>query len=101
MDLIFKSVIEVGFKSLIHELYFYNSVGTRFYVLVTFLFIYLSKYDICIIEIERLLIWQGSILNGQGYIFAIIVFSVVYNIIKFFEFETVMSVMQDDLTGKM
>ena len=31
--------------------------------------------------------YQGSILNGQGYIFAIIVFSVVYNIIKFFEFE--------------
>jgi len=43
----------------------------------------------------------GSILNGQGYIFAIIVFSVVYNIIKFFEFETVTSVMKDDLTGKI
>ena len=33
--------------------------------------------------------FQGSVYNGFGYIFAIIMFSTLYNIIKFFEFKTV------------
>ena len=33
--------------------------------------------------------FQGSVLNGFGYIFTILTFSILYNLIKFFEFETV------------
>lgn len=43
---------------------------------------------------------QGSVLNGQGYILTIILFSVAYNIIKFFEFETVMIDVEDEITGE-
>ena len=40
-------------------------------------------------------------MNGQGYIFTIIVFSVAYNIVKFFEFETVITVIEDEVTGEL
>ena len=49
------------------------------------------------ISIEYL---QGSVFNGQGYILIIILFSVAYNIIKFFEFETVMIEVEDEITGE-
>ena len=45
--------------------------------------------------------FQGSVLNGQGYIIGIIIFSVAYNIVKFFEFETVMMDVEDEITGEM
>ena len=45
--------------------------------------------------------FQGSVMNGQGYILTIIVFSVAYNIVKFFEFETVMMDVEDEVTGEM
>ena len=45
--------------------------------------------------------FQGSVLDGQGYIITIIIFSVLYNIIKFFEFETVTAYYEDDITGEM
>ena len=45
--------------------------------------------------------FQGSVMNGQGYILTIIVFSVAYNIVKFFEFETVMMDVEDEITGEM
>ena len=39
-------------------------------------------------------------MNGHIYILVIIIFSILYNIIKFFEFETV-TVLQEDETGQM
>ena len=45
--------------------------------------------------------FQGSVLNGRGYILTIIIFAVAYNIVKFFEFETVMIDVEDDITGEM
>ena len=44
---------------------------------------------------------QGSIWNGGGYIVTIILFSVAYNVVKFFEFETVTVKSRDKLTGEM
>ena len=46
-------------------------------------------------------IFKGSVMDGQGYIITIIIFSVIYNIIKFFEFETVTAYYEDDITGEM
>jgi len=43
----------------------------------------------------------GSVLNGFGYIFTIITFSVLYNIIKFFEFETVYLDVRDNETDQV
>ena len=40
-------------------------------------------------------------MDGHGYIVTIIIFSVLYNIIKFFEFETVTTYYEDDITGEM
>ena len=45
--------------------------------------------------------FQGSVLDGHGYIITIIIFSILYNIIKFFEFETVTAYYEDDITGEM
>ena len=36
-----------------------------------------------------ILYFQGSVLNGGGYIAAIIIFSILFNINKLFEYETV------------
>jgi len=43
----------------------------------------------------------GSVWNGHGYIITIILFSVIYNIYKFFEFETVMIYQEDELSGEI
>ena len=40
-------------------------------------------------------------MKGQGYILTIIVFSGAYNLVKFFEFETVLTEVEDDVTGEM
>ena len=44
---------------------------------------------------------QGSVCNGLGYIFTIITFSTLYNITKFFEFETVYVDKEDAVTKQM
>ena len=44
---------------------------------------------------------QGSVFDGFGYIFAIILFSILYNLIKFFEFKTVYVDMEDPNTNEM
>ena len=45
--------------------------------------------------------FQGSIMDGQGYIITIIIFSILYNIVKFFEFETVTVLHEDEVSGEM
>ena len=45
--------------------------------------------------------FQGSVLNGRGYIITITVFSILYNLVKFFEFETVTEYVEDEVSGKM
>ena len=52
-------------------------------------------------EDQSMKFFQGSVMNGQGYILTIIIFSVAYNIVKFFEFETVMMDVEDEITGEM
>ena len=44
---------------------------------------------------------QGSVCNGLGYIFTIITFSTLYNVTKFFEFETVYVDQEDPITNKV
>ena len=44
---------------------------------------------------------QGSVINGFGYIFFIIIFSILYNFIKFFEFQTVYLELEDPDTKEM
>jgi len=43
----------------------------------------------------------GSVLNGRGYIITITVFSILYNLVKFFEFETVTEYVEDEVSGKI
>ena len=43
---------------------------------------------------------QGSVWNGKGYIIIIILFSSLFNLIKFFEYQTVYSEIQDEETNK-
>ena len=40
-------------------------------------------------------------MDGQGYIITIIIFSILYNIVKFFEFETVTVLHEDEVSGEM
>ena len=40
-------------------------------------------------------------MDGQGYIITIIIFSILYNIVKFFEFETVTVLYEDEVSGEM
>ena len=45
--------------------------------------------------------FQGSVHNGLGYIIVIIVFSFLYNLTKFFEFQTVYVELEDPETKEM
>ena len=43
---------------------------------------------------------QGSVWNGKGYIIIIILFSSLFNLIKFFEYQTIYSEILDEETNK-
>jgi hypothetical protein len=46
------------------------------------------------------LVLQGSILDGYFYILIIVLFSVLYNLARFFEYETVYEVYTDNATNE-
>ena len=46
------------------------------------------------------LLYQGSILEGYFYILIIVLFSVLYNLARFFEYETVYEVYTDNATNR-
>ena len=46
------------------------------------------------------MLYQGSILEGYFYILIIVLFSVLYNLARFFEYETVYEVYTDNATNR-